>query len=111
MFGGEEETVRLQFDNSLVNTVIDRFGKDVTLDKVDDSSFSIRINVAISSTFFAWIAQFGNKVKILSPESVIEKYQNYYSGDFRTIQIRGGSRKMEVFKSSIRPNGYILRII
>ena len=76
MFGGEEETVRLQFDNSLVNTVIDRFGKDVTLDKVDDSSFSIRINVAISSTFFSWIAQFGNKVKILSPESVIEKYQN-----------------------------------
>jgi predicted DNA-binding transcriptional regulator YafY len=76
MFGGEEETVKLKFDNSLVNAVIDRFGKDVTLDKVDENSFSVRINVAISSTFFAWLAQFGSKVKILSPESVIEKYKN-----------------------------------
>jgi predicted DNA-binding transcriptional regulator YafY len=76
MFGGEEETVKLKFDNSLVNAVIDRFGKDVMLDKVDENSFSVRINVAISSTFFAWLTQFGNKVKILSPESVIEKYQN-----------------------------------
>jgi predicted DNA-binding transcriptional regulator YafY len=76
MFGGEEETVKLKFDNSLVNAVIDRFGKDVTLNKVDENSFSVRINVAISSTFFAWLAQFGNKVKILSPESVIEKYKN-----------------------------------
>lgn len=31
MFGGEGEMVRLQFDNLLVNSVIDRFGKDVTL--------------------------------------------------------------------------------
>lgn len=76
MFGGEEETVKLKFDNSLVNAVIDRFGKDVMLDKVDENSFSVRINVAISSTFFAWLTQFGNKVKILSPESVIEKYKN-----------------------------------
>jgi predicted DNA-binding transcriptional regulator YafY len=66
----------LRFDNSLVNAVIDRFGKDVSLDKVDDNSFSVRINIAISSTFFAWLAQFGNKVKILSPESVIEKYKH-----------------------------------
>jgi predicted DNA-binding transcriptional regulator YafY len=76
MFGGEEETVKLRFDNSLVNADIDRFGKDVSLDKVDDNSFSVRINIAISSTFFAWLAQFGNKVKILSPESVIEKYKH-----------------------------------
>lgn len=76
MFGGEEETVKLKFDNSLVNAVIDRFGKDVTLDKVDENSFSVRINAAISSTFFAWLTQFGNKVKILSPKSVIEKYKN-----------------------------------
>ena len=76
MFGGEEETVKLKFDNSLVNAVIDRFGKDVMLDKVDENSFSVRINVAISSTFFAWLTQSGNKVKVLSPESVIEKYQN-----------------------------------
>lgn len=76
MFGGDEVTVQIQFDNSLVNAVIDRFGKDIVIGKMDDSSFNIWIKVAVSSTFFAWISQFGNKVKILSPEPVIEQYKN-----------------------------------
>lgn len=75
MFGGEEVTVKLKFDNSLVNAVIDRFGKDIMIGKLDNASFSIWIKVALSSTFYAWLAQFGNKVKILSPEMVIEKYR------------------------------------
>ncbi len=33
MFGGEEVLVQLQFDDSLVNAVIDRFGKDVVIGK------------------------------------------------------------------------------
>lgn len=76
MFGGEEVTVKLKFDNMLVNAVIDRFGKDIMIGKLDNDSFSIWIKVALSSTFYAWLAQFGNKVKILSPEMVIEKYKN-----------------------------------
>lgn len=77
MFGGEEVLVQLQFDNSLVNAVIDRFGKDVVIGKIDENSFYIWIKVAVSSTFFAWISQFGNKVKVLSPDSVIDKYRNH----------------------------------
>ena len=75
MFGGEEETVKLQFDNSLVNVVIDRFGKDVSIEKVDETHFNIRVHVAVSSTFLAWVFQFGDKVKILSPECVVVRYR------------------------------------
>ncbi len=67
MFGGGEETVILQFDNSLVNVVIDRFGKDVFLKKVDEDSFVMRSKVVVSPTFFSWVFQFGDKVKILYP--------------------------------------------
>ena len=80
MFGGEEVLVQLQFDNSLVNAVVDRFGKDVVIGKKDENSFCIWIKVAVSSTFFAWISQFGSKVKILSPEPVIEQYKLHLSG-------------------------------
>lgn len=75
MFGGEEVTVQLQFDNSLVNAVIERFGKDVIIGKMNKNSFYIWIKVAVSSTFFAWIAQFGNKVKVLSPQTVVDQYK------------------------------------
>ena len=60
MFAGEEETVKLQFDNSLVNVVIDRYGKDVILEKVNENHFNVRVNVAVSSTFFAWLSKFGS---------------------------------------------------
>ena len=73
MFGGEEETVKLQFDNSLVGVVLDRFGKDVQIEKVDDTHFAARFNVAISPTFLGWIFQFGDKAKILSPVGLVEQ--------------------------------------
>lgn len=76
MFGGEEVTVQLKFDNSLVNAVVDRFGKDIVIGKLDETSFFIWIKVAVSSTFFAWISQFGNKVKVLSPQMVIDQYKS-----------------------------------
>jgi len=59
-----------------VNAVIDRFGKDIVIGKMDENSFYIWIKVAVSSTFFAWISQFGNKVRVLSPQPVIEQYKN-----------------------------------
>ncbi len=76
MFGGEEVMVKIKFDNSLVNAAIDRFGKDIIIGKLDDTSFFIWIKVAVSSTFFAWLSQFGSKVKVLSPETVVEQYKN-----------------------------------
>lgn len=41
MFSGEEVTVKLKFGNSLVNAVIDRFGKYIMIGKLDDDSFLI----------------------------------------------------------------------
>ena len=76
MFGGEEVMVQLQFDNSLVNAVIDRFGKEIMIGKSDDNNFTIWIKVAVSSTFFAWISQFGSKVKVRSPQTVVNQYKN-----------------------------------
>lgn len=76
MFGGEDVMVQLQLDNSLVNAVIDRFGKDIVIGKMDENNFYIWIKVAVSSTFFAWISQFGNKVRVLSPQPVVDQYKN-----------------------------------
>lgn len=76
MFGGEEESVKVQFDNSLVNVVIDRFGKNINIEEVDGNSFTVSVKVAVSSTFYAWVFQFGDKVKILSPESVVKEYKD-----------------------------------
>ncbi|MBA1334296.1 MAG: hypothetical protein HPY66_2145 [Firmicutes bacterium] len=51
MFGGEEETVKLRFDNSLVNVVIDRFGKDITIEKADENYFAVRLMLLSAQPF------------------------------------------------------------
>ena len=63
-----------------MNVVIDRFGKDVNLERADEEHFNVRVNVAVSSTFLAWVFQFGHKVKVLEPGNVVERYREMLMG-------------------------------
>lgn len=67
MFSGDTEKVKLQFDNSLINVVIDRFGKEVEIQKVDQDAFMIEVDVVATNTFLSWLFMFGDKVKIVEP--------------------------------------------
>ena len=77
MYGGKEYTVRIRFRNELADAVIDQFGKDVMMLPCDEEHFIITVPVEISPPFFAWIATFGRRVKILSPEPVVEKMRDF----------------------------------
>lgn len=79
MFGGEEENVSVEFDSSLAGVVIDRFGMDVFMQKINDITFRANLRVAVSNQFFSWIMKFGNRAKIVSPESVVEKFKTLTS--------------------------------
>lgn len=74
MFNSEHEEVELVCDNDVMDSIIDRFGEDVTTYENDESSFIAAVNIAVSHIFFSWIFGFGGKVKIKSPESVKERY-------------------------------------
>ena len=74
MYGGEIEDVVLQFDRSLVDPVFDKFGEDTPMMKVNDTTCAATVHVQISPTFFGWLAQFGNRMKVLAPDKVAEQY-------------------------------------
>jgi len=75
MFSGELKRLEMEFDDSLIGVVIDRFGKEVSIHASEGDRFIASVNVALSPSFFAWIVQFGGKARILSPESVREDMQ------------------------------------
>ena len=77
MYGGDRYTVRIRFRNELADAVIDQFGKEVGMFPCDSEHFIIQVPVEISPPFFAWIATFGRRVKILSPEPVVEKMRDF----------------------------------
>ncbi len=74
MFGGEEENVILQFDKSLIEPVFDKFGEDTPIKAVDEMTCKAKVRVQISPTFFGWLAQFGEKMRIAQPDGVKELY-------------------------------------
>ena len=73
MYSGEETTVKLRFHRSLVNVVFDRFGTDIMLIPEGDEHFVFTVNVAVSPMFLSWVIGFGNKAKVLHPQSVIDQ--------------------------------------
>lgn len=78
MFGGDRKGITLRFINPLLDTVIDRFGtKGVRYAKADDSHFRVEVEVEISDQFFGWLLGFGNKVKIMGPDSAIDAFREY----------------------------------
>lgn len=72
MYAGELTTVKLRFDKTLVNAVIDRFGRDTMLIPDGGEHFVFTVNVAVSPMFLSWVIGFGKKAKILYPQSVVD---------------------------------------
>lgn len=73
MFGGKENEVSIEFENSLVGVVFDRFGTDIPIIKRDENHFLCHVKVAVSPHFLSWIMSFGKKAKIISPSFVVEE--------------------------------------
>lgn len=72
MFGGISDKIELRCDNSLFETVTDRFGHNTTVRPGDDGYFIIRADALISEGLVAWILQFGTKIEVLKSDELRE---------------------------------------
>ena len=71
MFDGEEENVEILCTNNLAGVMIDRFGKDVRMCKVDEEHFKVRAKVAASNHFIHWVMALGPGAQIVGPEHMV----------------------------------------
>ena len=93
MFGGEEEMVRLRFENRLIGVVMDRFGKDVTVFPKEDGFFEIYTRVVLSPQFYGWIFALGEGVRILSPETAVRGMMEQLCRAQKCYEVDGDSPK------------------
>ena len=73
MFSGEAVDVKMRFHRSLVNVVVDRFGRETMLIPDGDEHFVFTTRVSVSPLFLSWLVGFGKKAKVLFPESVAQQ--------------------------------------
>lgn len=74
MYDGTPCTVELKCENSLMKSVIDRFGENVQTRPFDCTHFIATVEVSVSPTFFAWIFTYTGEIQIISPETVKQEY-------------------------------------
>ena len=73
MFNGEETEVTIKFTNDLAGVVFDRFGVDIPIVRENKTHFTCRLKVAVSRQFLSWIISFGDRAKVISPDTVQEQ--------------------------------------
>ena len=74
MFQGEETDVTLECENDMMRYIIDRFGEDVETRRTTDDTFSVKVHVTDSPTFYGWVFSFAGKVRIKGPDWVRDRY-------------------------------------
>lgn len=75
MYKGKTETVSFLCDESIISVVIDKFGDNIHLRKENEEEYAVTIKADVSPTFFSWVFMLGNKIKITSPQNVVEEYR------------------------------------
>ena len=77
MFTGEECTVTFEADNSLIDTVLDKFGFDTRLSARGENTFRFSATVQLSPVFLGWCCSFGDKLRIVEPYTVIDLLNSF----------------------------------
>jgi len=70
MYSGKIIRAKLLFENSLINVVLDHFGKDVIMNPSKEGFIEVTADVPISPVFLGWMLQFGKRAAILGPDSL-----------------------------------------
>lgn len=80
MYTGEVKEVTMVFTNNMMNAVVDRFGRDIFVNKEDDYHFRVSVEVAVSPQFYGWVFGLGKMVRIVGPEDVRQGYLDMIEG-------------------------------
>ena len=70
MYNGETELVTMEFAPSKLGVIYDKFGESIEIRHADKGWLKIKIAVQISPTFWGWIYQLEDQIKIVSPEGI-----------------------------------------
>ena len=70
----KETDIILEFDNSVMDIVIKRFGKEMDITYICNSICRVTVKIQICNEFFSWIFSLEGKVRIKKPRDITEQY-------------------------------------
>ena len=77
MFSGETTSVTLEAHSTLIDAIFDLFGERIRIISNGEETVRFTVDVQVSPLFFGWCCSFGEKVKLLGPDNIIEQLKEY----------------------------------
>ncbi|MBQ4253408.1 MAG: WYL domain-containing transcriptional regulator [Erysipelotrichaceae bacterium] len=74
MYSGDKKTVTLRCKTALAERVIDHFGNNGIVTKIEDEWFEIEAEIMVSPVFYSWLFSYNGDIRILRPDEVIEDF-------------------------------------
>jgi len=75
MYGGSTVDIVLEYEDSLIGVVFDKFGEDTDMHRISDTRCTANVKVQLSPVFWGWLFQFAGQMNILSPQTLAIEYQ------------------------------------
>ena len=76
MFVGAVEKVTFEVDETLLDSMFDKFGEKTKMQRIDEDSCAACVTVQISPTFWGWLFQFAGEMQIMEPAYLIDTYRH-----------------------------------
>lgn len=70
MFGGTTQKIEFTCKKEILEQVTDKFSDKIFIKNVTESTFSFSADVVISEALVTWISNYGDKIKVNSPEKL-----------------------------------------
>jgi predicted DNA-binding transcriptional regulator YafY len=77
MFSGQTTQVDIEASRTLIDAIFDLFGEKTKILSNGEHTVRFRVNVQVSDLFFGWCCSFGEKVRLLGPDNIIEELKAY----------------------------------
>ena len=77
MYHGEAHRVNLICHNTITDAIIDQFGYNNIMAPIDETHFKTTVAVELSPPFYAWVATFGKRIKIVEPQEAVDGMKKF----------------------------------
>lgn len=77
MFSGEATTVTIEMKKYLMDVVFDLFGEKTKIVSVGEDWIRFSADVQISDLFFGWCCSFGENLKLIAPQNILNDFLVY----------------------------------
>src|SRR5690606_15707915 len=73
MYAGEDISMEVEFDNHLINVVIDKFGTKADIRPQSNGRFKLFTNAVYSDGLVRWLLTWGSDAEVLSPPKLVTR--------------------------------------